>query len=144
VQSLISTSDKRRGCGVRVIDAETKQTVEYFARIIFLNAGTLNTTLILMNSTSAHFPAGFANSSGVLGHYLMDHQEAGGAMGFYEGFADKYYMGRKPNGMYIPRFRNITEKRADYSRGFAYEAYSGRENWQRGFYRLGMGEDFKN
>jgi choline dehydrogenase-like flavoprotein len=144
VHSLIYDGDKRRAVGVRVIDAETKKTTEYFARIIFMNAGTLNTTLILMNSTSAHFPNGFANSSGVLGYYLMDHQEAGGAMGFYEGFADKYYHGRKPNGMYIPRFRNVTDKRTDYLRGFAYEAYSGRENWQRGMYRQGMGADFKS
>src|SRR5436853_4933525 len=144
VHSLIYDADKRRAVGVRVIDAETKQTVEYFARVIFLNAGTLNTTAILMSSASRYFPDGFANSSGVLGHYLMDHQEAGGAIGYYDGYKDKYYMGRKPNGMYIPRFRNVTEKRTDYSRGFAYECYSGRENWQRGFYRLGMGEDFKN
>jgi choline dehydrogenase-like flavoprotein len=144
VHSLIYDAEKKRATGVRVIDAETKQTYEYFARVIFLNAGTLNTTMILMNSASNHFPDGFANSSGVLGHYLMDHQEAGGAIGYYDGYKDKYYMGRKPNGMYIPRFRNITEKRTDYSRGFAYECYSGRENWQRGFDRLGMGEDFKN
>jgi len=144
VHSLIYDADKKRATGVRVIDAETKEMHEYFARIIFLNAGMLNTTLILMNSTSEHFPNGFANSSGVLGHYLMDHQEAGGAIGFYDGFEDKYYRGRKPNGMYIPRFRNVAEKRTDYQRGFAYEVYSGRENWQRGFYRPGMGADFKN
>jgi choline dehydrogenase-like flavoprotein len=144
VHSLIYDADKKRATGVRVIDAETRQTYDYYARIIFLNAGTLNTTLILMNSTSNHFPDGFANSSGVLGHYLMDHQEAGGAIGFYDGFQDKYYRGRKPNGMYIPRFRNVNDKRSDYVRGFAYECYSGRENWQRGFYRQGMGADFKS
>jgi choline dehydrogenase-like flavoprotein len=144
VHSLIYDEAKNRAVGVRVIDAETKETHEFFAKVIFLNAGTLPTTSILLSSTSARFPNGFANSSGVLGHYLMDHQEAGGAIGFHEGFADKYYLGRKPNGMYIPRFRNVTEKRQDYTRGFAYECYSGRSNWQRGYYAPGMGADFKN
>jgi len=144
VHSLIYDADKNRVTGVRVIDAETRETHEYFSKIVFLNSGTLNTTLILMNSTSRHFPNGFANSSGVLGNYLMDHQEAGGAIGFYQGFEDKYYHGRKPNGMYIPRFRNVKEKRSDYVRGFAYECYSGRGGWQGGYYRMGMGEDFKN
>ena len=83
VHSLIYDADKGRATGVRVIDAETKKTDEYFARIIFLNAGTLNSTAILMNSTSPQFPDGFANSSGVLGYYLMDHQETGGAIGFF-------------------------------------------------------------
>ncbi|HYL98835.1 MAG TPA: GMC family oxidoreductase, partial [Blastocatellia bacterium] len=144
VQSLIYDADKNRVTGVRVIDAETHDTYEFFSKIVFLNSGTLNSTLILMNSSSRHFPNGFANSSGVLGHYLMDHQEAGGAIGIYDGFEDKYYHGRKPNGMYIPRFRNVAEKRSDYVRGFAYECYSGRSNWQQGYYRPGMGADFKD
>lgn len=143
VHSLIYDADKKRVTGVRVIDAETHETHEFYSKIVFLNSGTLNSTLILMNSSSTHFPNGFANSSGVLGHYLMDHQEAGAANGIYEGFADKYYHGRKPNGMYIPRFRNVTEKRRDYVRGFAYECYSGRGNWEDGNYWGGMGEDFK-
>jgi choline dehydrogenase-like flavoprotein len=143
VHSLIYDAGKNRAVGVRVVDAETMKTYEYFARIIFLNAGTLNSTAIMLNSTSARFPDGFANSSGVLGRYLMDHQETGAAIGFYDGFADKYYHGRKPNGMYIPRFRNVTEKRQDYARGFAYEAYSGREGWQRGNFVPGMGAGFK-
>jgi choline dehydrogenase-like flavoprotein len=143
VHSLIYDAEKNRAIGVRVIDAETKKTYRYYARIIFLNAGTLNTTAILLNSTSGRFANGFANSSGLIGHYLMDHQEVGGAIGFYDGDRDKYYQGRKPNGMYIPRFRNVSEKRSDFSRGFAYECYSGRESWTRGWDRQGMGEDFK-
>jgi choline dehydrogenase-like flavoprotein len=143
VHSLIYDADKNRVTGVRVIDAETRETFDYFAKVVFLNAGALNSTAILMNSTSRHFPNGFANSSGVLGHYLMDHQETGIAMGFLDGLAEKYYVGRKPNGMYIPRFRNITEKRTDYTRGFAYECYSGRSNWTRGNDLPGMGADFK-
>jgi choline dehydrogenase-like flavoprotein len=143
VHSLIYDADKNRVTGVRVIDAETHETFEYFAKVVFLNAGALNSTAILMNSTSRHFPNGFANSSGVLGHYLMDHQETGIAMGFLDSLAEKYYVGRKPNGMYIPRFRNVTEKRADFTRGYAFECYSGRGNWTRGNDMPGMGADFK-
>jgi choline dehydrogenase-like flavoprotein len=143
VHSLIYDAERRRALGVRVIDAETHAAHEYFAKVIFLNAGTLNTTLILMNSTSRHFPDGFANSSGVLGRYLMDHQETGAAYGTYDGDLDKYYRGRKPNGMYIPRFRNVTDKRTDFTRGYAYECYSGRENWTRGYGTPGMGAELK-
>jgi choline dehydrogenase-like flavoprotein len=144
VHSIIYDAAKNRAVGVRVIDSETRETHDYFAKILFLNAGALNTTAILLNSTSSRFPNGFANSSGVLGHYLMDHQETGVAIGQFEGFEDKYYMGRKPNGMYVPRFRNITDKRTDYTRGFAYEVYSGRSTWTRGNDMPGMGAEFKN
>jgi choline dehydrogenase-like flavoprotein len=144
VHSLIYDAAKNRAVGVRVIDAETMETHEFYSRIVFLNAGTLNSTLVLLNSTSSRFPNGFANSSGLLGHYLMDHQEAGAATGFYEGDSDKYYVGRKPNGMYIPRFRNVREKHPDFLRGFAYECYSGREGWSRGEWTPGLGAAFKN
>jgi choline dehydrogenase-like flavoprotein len=143
VHSIIYDEKQNRAVGVRVVDAETLETHEYFSKLLFLNAGTLNSTAILLNSTSSRFPNGFANSSGVLGHYLMDHQEAGSAIGFADDLDDKYYVGRKPNGMYIPRFRNLSTKRDDYVRGFAYECYSGRETWTRGKDMPGMGADFK-
>ncbi len=142
--SIIYDEQKGKAAGVRVIDSETGEMTEYFARVIFLNAGALNSTLILMNSTSNRFPNGFSNASGVLGHYLMDHQEAGGAWGGTDDFSDKYYLGRKPNGMYIPRFRNVAEKHPDYVRGFAYECYSQRSSWSGAADQPGFGADFKN
>jgi choline dehydrogenase-like flavoprotein len=142
--SLIYDEQKGKAVGVRIIDAETKEMVEYYAKVIFLNASCLNTTMILMNSTSGRFPNGFANDSGVLGHYLMDHQEAGAAFGMTEELADQYYVGRKPNGMYIPRFRNVKDKHPDYVRGFAYECCSGRSGWSRGNDQPGVGAAFKD
>lgn len=143
VHSIIYDEKKNRAVGVRVMDAQTREMFEYYAKVIFLNAGTLNTTLILMNSTSTRFPNGFGNDNGILGHYLMDHQEVGAAYGSLDDYHDKYYRGRKPNGMYIPRFRNVKEKHPDYLRGFAYECYSGRDGWSRGNYIQGFGENFK-
>jgi choline dehydrogenase-like flavoprotein len=144
VHSIIYDEKKNRATGVRVIDTETKEMHEYYSRILFLNGATLNTTLILMNSVSSRFPNGFANSSGVLGHYLMDHQETGAANGLSDDYRDKYYNGRKPNGMYIPRFRNVHEKHPDFVRGYAYECYSGRANWTSGYHEPGFGAELKN
>ncbi len=121
--SIIYDETSQKAKGVRVIDANTKQTTEYFAKIIFVNAGTLNTTLLLLNSTSNRFPNGFGNDSGALGHYLMDHNYRGHIEGVFEGLQDVYYYGRKPTGVYIPRFRNVgNDKRTDFIRGYSIAA----------------------
>jgi choline dehydrogenase-like flavoprotein len=122
VHSLIYDEQQKRVKGVRVIDANTKETTEYYAKIIFLNAGTLNSTLVLLNSASPSFPNGLGNNE-VLGHYLMDHNYRGHAGGTYEGLQDKYYYGRRPAGIYIPRFRNVGyDVQKDFIRGYAFAA----------------------
>ena len=110
MQSVIYDEHNDRASGVRIIDAKTKEVREFSARIIFLCASTLGTTQILLNSSTSRFANGLANSSGVLGRYLMDHTYASGARGTIPGFEDKYYSGRRPNGIYIPRFQNIKTK----------------------------------
>jgi choline dehydrogenase-like flavoprotein len=123
VHSLIYDEQKKKVTGVRVIDANTLETLEYYANIIFLNAGTLNTTLVLLNSISTSFPNGLGNNHDVLGHYLMDHNYRIHAGGTYEGFQDQYYYGRRPAGIYIPRFRNVgTDKQKEFLRGYAFAA----------------------
>jgi choline dehydrogenase-like flavoprotein len=97
--------------------------------VIFLNASALNTTAILLNSASRHHPNGFGNSSGVLGHHLMDHHAAVGATAVHDGYADKYYSGRRSTSVYIPRFRNVSRPYPKFTRGFAYEVYTGRQGW---------------
>ncbi len=121
VHSVIYDDKKQKATGVRVIDRQTHETKEFYARVIFLNASALGSTFILMNSVSGRFPQGLGNDSGVLGHYLMDHHFGVGASGTYEGFKDKYHFGRRPNGFYIPRFRNVGKDQRDYLRGFGYE-----------------------
>jgi choline dehydrogenase-like flavoprotein len=142
--SLVTDHETGRAKGVRVIDAETGKAEEFHARVVFLNASTLATTGLLLHSTSDRFPNGFANGSGVLGHYLMDHTNAAGAMGGYSGLADKYYKGRRPSGMYIPRFRNLRPAEGrPFTRGYAFEVYTGRSGWQQRKDAPGLGADLK-
>lgn len=142
VTEVIYDERKGRASGVRVLDAVTREYREFYARIIFLNASTLGTTFILLNSISRRFPDGLGNSSGQAGHNLMDHHYRVGASGAIDGFEDKYYYGNRPTGIYIPRFRNINKKtrRRDYLRGFGYQGGGGRG---RGGSFDGIGATFK-
>ena len=144
VHSLIYDDVAKRVTGVRVFDGHTKQASEYFARVVFLCASTLNSTAVLLNSRSTRFPNGLGNDSGVLGHYLMDHHNGGGATGVYSGLADRYYRGRRSTSMYIPRFRNTTHREKDFTRGYGYEVYSSRASWTRGLETPEFGAAFKN
>ncbi|GAA5224927.1 GMC oxidoreductase [Membranihabitans marinus] len=146
VQEILYDKETQSATGVRVIDTETLEQREFFARIIFLNASTLNTTAILLNSTSDVFPTGLGNSSGQLGHNLMDMPYGMGARGTYEGFEDKFTFGRRPTGIFVPRFRNINKstEQKDYVRGFTYQGGAGRgrkasEGFGRG-YKDGLAE----
>ena len=123
VISIIFDEEKQRAKGVRVINAETGEAAEYFAKVIFVNGGTINTTMLLMNSTSRRFPNGMGNDSGVLGHYLMDHNYRAHISGEHDGFQDKYHFGRRPAGVYIPRYRNVgKDKQQNFLRGYAFAA----------------------
>jgi len=143
VTEIIYDEQKGKATGVRVLDAHTLQTVEYYANIVFLNASTLGTTFVLLNSTSNRFPNGLGNDSEQVGHNLMDHHFGVGADGDFDGFEDQYYnAGRRPNGIYIPRFRNVNAatKMKDYVRGFGYQGGAGRG---RGNSTEGIGAAFK-
>lgn len=146
VASIIYDEEKGKATGVRVIDEQTNESMEFFARIIFCNASALGSTAILLNSTSDRFPNGLGNDSGELGHNLMDHHYFVGAMGEYDGFKDQYYSGRRPTGVYVPRFRNINaETKTDaYRRGYGYQGGAGRENWGAGINRPEFGAEFKD
>lgn len=144
VSEVMYDKEKQRASGVRIIDANTKQTREYFSHIVFVNASTVGTAFILLNSRSDRFPNGLGNDSGVLGHYLMDHHFRCGASGEAAGFDDKYYYGRRPNGIYVPRYRNVDkDEKRDYVRGFGYQGGASRSGWQRGIAEMGVGKDFK-
>lgn len=118
--------------GVEIVDTETNEIIEFYSRIIFLNAATLATAFILLNSTSNRFPTGLGNGSDQIGRNIMDHHKGSGANARVEGFDDKYYVGRRPTGIYMPRFRNLSEKRTDYIRGFGHQGGAGRGGWGRG------------
>ncbi len=144
VMEILYDKDSKKAKGVRVLDAETNKTYEYFAKIIFLNASALNSTWILMNSATDVWEGGLGSSSGELGHNLMDHHFRLGANGKMDGFEDKYYFGRRPNGIYIPRFRNLDGDKRDYLRGFGYQGGASRQGWSRSVAELGIGEGLKN
>jgi len=144
VQNIIWDKQKNKATGVRVIDSETMEIFEYTAPIIFLNASALATTKILMQSTSERFPNGFANSSGVLGRYLMDHYSGPGAAAGYDILKDQYYFGQRSTSVYVPRFQNLQERDRKYARGFAYEVYVSRADWTRGYHGSGAGADWKD
>ena len=119
VESILYDEEKNRAIGVRVMDAETQKTNEYFARIIFVNASTIATNQILLNSTSRRFPNGLGNDSGLLGKYIAFHNYMGTLGGTIEGFEDTYYYGRRPTQPIIPNFRNVTHQETDFLRGYA-------------------------
>jgi len=145
VHSIIYDEQKGKAVGVKVLDAQTKEEIDFFAKVIFLNASTLGSTFIMLNSTSNRFPNGFGNGSDQLGRNIMDHQYRAGAAASVEGYEDKYYTGRRPNGIYIPRFRNVgDDKRTDYVRGFGYQGSASRESWMRGVKEMAFGEELKN
>jgi choline dehydrogenase-like flavoprotein len=144
VHSLTFDPKTRKVSGVRVIDAQSRNTMEFKARIFFVNASALESTRILLNSTSPEFPNGLANSSGELGHNLMDHHMGAGASGAMPGHEDKMPFGNRPNGIYIPRFRNVKTKQKDFMRGYGYQGGGSREGWSRGMHMSGFGADFKN
>ncbi|HEY8935975.1 MAG TPA: GMC family oxidoreductase, partial [Cyclobacteriaceae bacterium] len=119
VHSIIYDEKKGKATGVRVIDSVTKEATEYYAKIIFVNAAALNTNLVLLNSTSSRFPNGLGNDSGVLGKYVAFHIYRGRISAEYEGFKDFTTDGKRPNGGYIPRFRNVFKQETDFLRGYA-------------------------
>lgn len=121
VESIIYDDKKGKATGVRIIDANTKETFEYFAPVIFVNAGALNTNLILLNSRSSRFPHGLGNDNGLLGKYVAFHNYRGHISAQYDGFKESTTDGRRPTGAYIPRFRNVLrqDRDADFLRGYA-------------------------
>ena len=133
VTEIIFDDATQKATGVRIKDAETAEEMEFFGKIIFLNASCLGSTSILMQSTSERFPDGMGNDSGQLGHNLMDHHFQCGASGRTDDYKDKYFKGRRPNGIYVPRFRNIdkTSTMKDFVRGYGYQGGGNRTNWQR-------------
>ncbi len=144
VTELIYDKDTKKAKGVRVLDAETNQTYEYFAKIVFVNASTLNSTWLLMNSATDIWPEGLGSSSDALGRNLMDHHFRVGASGDVEGYEDKYYFGKRPTGIYLVRYRNLFGDKRDYVRGFGYQGGASRQEWGREIAEMNIGGDYKD
>ncbi len=118
VNKVLYDEQKQKAIGVEILDMQTNQTVEFYAKIIFINASTVATTFILLNSTSNRFPNGLGNGSDQVGRNLMDHHKGLSATATIDGFEDSYYYGRRPTPLYVPRFRNVNKKDAQFLRGY--------------------------
>ena len=141
VHSIIYDEKKNKATGVRIIDALTKVTTEYFAKVIFLNASALNSNLILLNSTSNRFPNGLGNDSGLLGKYIAFHNYRGRITATHEGHQNSRVDGRKPTSAYIPRFRNVYRQETNFLRGYA-AGFGARKNMI--YDTSGLGDDLLN
>lgn len=144
VTRILYDKDNKKATGVEIVDAETNQTYEYFAKVVFVCASAFNSTWVLMNSATDVWEGGLGSSSGELGHNVMDHHFRCGAGGEVEGFDDRYYYGSRPNGIYIPRYRNVGDDKRDYLRGFGYQGGANRSGWSRSVAELSIGGDYKD
>ncbi len=143
VAEVLFDAKRGRASGVRVINAQTKQETVYEAKVVFLCASTIESVRLLLNSRSTRWPDGLANSSGTLGRFVMDHHYGSGAGGTMPGFLDKRVIGRRPNGIYVARFRNVKTAHADFVRGYGMQGGSSRSGWGRGGGMAGYGAAFK-
>lgn len=146
VHEVIYDADTKKATGVKVIDRVTKEVFEFKAKVIFLCASAVASTSILMQSKSDRFPDGMGNDSGELGHNIMDHHFKAGARGKVDGFEDKYYKGRKPNGIYVPRFRNLggSTNMKDFTRGYGYQGGAVRGDYEDLIAEVSHGKELKD
>jgi choline dehydrogenase-like flavoprotein len=144
VAGVLYDQTRDRATGVRILDRETHEEIEFTGRVVFLCASALESTRLLLNSTNDRFATGLGNSSGELGRNLMDHTMGGGARGRVPGFEDHDAFGDRPNGIYIPRFRNVSSAHSDFLRGYGMQGAAGRPGWGRGASMEGFGADLKH
>ncbi len=140
---LVYDHQTNRVSGVLVLDARTRETREYTARVVFLCASALESARILLNSATSRHPDGLANSSGQVGRNVMDHIKWGGGSGTFDGWSDRQPIGQRPNGIYIPRFRNVTTRHPDFLRGYGFQGGAGRAGWEAKARAPGIGLAFK-
>jgi len=146
VESLELDAKQKRVSAVRVIDAKTRVRQRYTAKLIFLCASAFASVQILLNSRSSAHPTGLANSSGTLGRYVMDHVHGHGAQGVMRGLEGKYYFGNRPNGVYIPRFRNLSHAApaGNFLRGYGFQGGAAPQEWPLMWNQIaGFGADYK-
>lgn len=144
VQKVLYAEATGKARGIQYVDMVTGEVIEVEAKVVFMCASTLASVQILLNSTSKTFPNGIGNRHDILGRYIMDHCGGGGASGMVPGYLDDYYKGRRPGGVYIPRFRNISTKHEGFERGYGFQCGASRSGWHWAKNGKGIGASFKN
>lgn len=140
---IIYDEKTKKAKGVRVVNQHTMAVEEFFAKIVFLNAGSMNSAALLLNSKSNRFPTGLGNDSDQVGRNIMDHHLGVGANATVQGFENDYIFGQRPNALYIPRFRNWGADKKDFLRGYGYQGGASKSDWKRGITMNGFGAGFK-
>jgi choline dehydrogenase-like flavoprotein len=143
VRAVTYDATRKRATGVQVIDARTGAEHRYTARVVFLCASAIESARLLLNSATPQFSTGLANSSDQVGRNVMDHIKWGGATGLIDGFDDRRVIGERPNGIYVPRFRNVDSKQEDFVRGYGFQGGAGRTGWDAAARSPGLGAAFK-
>jgi len=145
VTEVLFDPENQKAKGVRVIDALSNEVYEFYSKVLFINASTIATAGLLLNSVSPRFPNGFGNDSNQVGHNLMDHHSSAGAYGLHDQFKELYYKGRRPCGFLIPRYRNLKDgEELDFKRGYNIQGHGERQEWLDRSHNLnGFGKDFK-
>ncbi len=143
VRAVTYNAERHRASGVQVIDAQSGAELAFTARLVFLCASAIESARILLNSANAQFSTGLANSSDQVGRNIMDHIKWGGASGEFSAWADKRVVGSRPNGIYVPRFRNVSTRQADFVRGYGFQGGAGRAGWEGALQEPGIGASFK-
>lgn len=144
VKEILYDKDTKKAKGVRIVDAQKNDTIDYFSKIVFVNASAFNSAWVLMNSATDVWPEGLGSSSGELGHNVMDHHFRCGASGDVDGYEDKYYYGKRPNSLYVVRYRNLFGDKRDYVRGFGYQGGASRHGWSREIAEMNIGAEYKD
>ena len=146
VQKILYDPEQNRATGVQVLDMNTRDTIIFKSRIVFLCASAIHSAQILLASKSEAFPNGLSNSSGVVGRYLMDHMDQSTSIGIFFENANQYYKGYRPNGTYIPRFRNLggQDEDADFQRGYGFQCNSVRVDYRFTQHQKGIGAAYKD
>lgn len=145
VTEVLFDPENQKAKGVRVVDALSNEVYEFYSKVLFINASTIATAGLLLNSVSPRFPNGFGNDSNQVGHNLMDHHSSAGAYGLHDQFKELYYKGRRPCGFLIPRYRNLKDgEELDFKRGYNIQGHGERQEWLDRSHNLnGFGKDFK-
>lgn len=144
VHSVIYDPVSGKASGVKIIDAITKEEIEFQAKLIFLNAATLNTNLILLNSKTSTFPDGLGNEHGILGHYIAFHNYRGNVSATMPGFLDQYYYGRRPTQAFMPSFRNLHQQDMPFLGSYMSYYIANRAGWSKDYQQAGIGEELKS
>ncbi len=143
VRQINYDASKRRATGVEVIDTRTGEQLSFTARVVFVCASAIESARLLLNSANADFDTGLANSSDQIGRNIMDHIKQAGATGTFDDWRDRRVLGSRPNGIYVPRFRNVNNRHSDFVRGYGFQGGAGRSGWQQYTRSPGIGATFK-